>query len=338
MTRHCRSCDFVFFQRRLTDAEARRLYTNYRGDEYNKMRVGFEPHYTPLIDIFSDPLSAYYVERSRDYVDLLDVFPELGQIGKVLDFGGDGSVPARVFPNAQVAIDDLNAGSSDSVSNQYDLVFASNVFEHVSDPVSMLRQLRKKLAPEGVLLIDVPKPAQASLTEGLLWQERHGGELFEMHEHINHFSKRSLGLLIAAAGLEVFFEVSARYGVLIALAALPGSDIAERLKPEKAARTLLLETRLARAEARLSQDVARAAADRLRSELDEKLQTLHRQVADSQQLLMSYREPLAQKQSNKNLLHRTKRVFLSDEKVKLFSINGLRKLVLGAHKAEQLTT
>ena len=38
-TRYCRACEFVFFQRGLTDAEATKLYTNYRGEEYNRIRV-----------------------------------------------------------------------------------------------------------------------------------------------------------------------------------------------------------------------------------------------------------------------------------------------------------
>lgn len=280
--RYCKSCDFVFFQRRLTDNEAKRLYTDYRGDEYNRVRIAVEPSYAPMVKYFSDPLCLYYVERLRDYLDVVDVFPELNQAKTVLDFGGDGSVPSRLFTDAKIAIDDLSAGSSGSAPSRFDLVFASNVFEHVSDPVLLLKQVARKLAPEGILVIDVPKPTQASLGEGLLWQERYGGELFEMHEHINHFSKRSLGLLVAAAGLESFFEYSARHGAQTALAALPGSDIVRRLSVERPARTLLFETRMARAETQAAnnygRDISKMVSEHPVGGLKEEMQRLREQV------------------------------------------------------------
>jgi SAM-dependent methyltransferase/ElaB/YqjD/DUF883 family membrane-anchored ribosome-binding protein len=276
--RHCKSCDFVFFQRRLTDDEVRKLYTNYRGDDYNKVRISVEPSYAPLVAYFANPLSPYYVDRLRDYYDLLDTFPELARPQTVLDFGGDGSVPTRLFGGAKIAIDDLSAGSADIASSQYDVVFASNVLEHVSDPVAVLKQVARKISPEGVLLIDVPKPNQASLGEGLLWQERHGGELFEMHEHINHFSKRSLGLLVTAAGLEVFFEFAARHGAQTALAALPGSSMARRLSAERATRTLIFETRMARADTHAAnlhlQNLARTVAEQSIGGLREEVQRI----------------------------------------------------------------
>jgi SAM-dependent methyltransferase len=258
--RYCRQCDLAFFQRRLTDEDARRIYTNYRGEEYTRERLKVEPTYVRFVAPFNDPLSSMYTDRVRDYVDFLDVFPELEAPGSVLDFGGDGSIPARVFSGSHISIDDLNAGTTDKESQKYDLVFASNVFEHVSDPVSLLRSLVQKISPEGVLFIDVPGSTQASLHEGILWQERHGGELFEMHEHINHFSKRSLRLLIESAGLETFFEFRARYGAIAAVAAFPDSQILKKLRPEQSVRSAHLESKLARAEASDAARVSRAAS------------------------------------------------------------------------------
>jgi SAM-dependent methyltransferase len=291
--RHCKECDFVFFQRRLTDSEVRKLYTNYRGDDYNKVRISVEPSYAPLVAYFADPLSPYYVDRLRDYYDLLEVFPELARPKSVLDFGGDGSVPKRLFGGAKIVIDDLSAGSSEIASSQYDVVFASNVLEHVSDPVAALKEVARKISPEGVLLIDVPKPKQASLGEGLRWQERHHGELFEMHEHINHFSRRSLGLLVAAAGLESFFEFAARHGAQTALAAFPGSSIARRMSAERAARTLLFETRMARAETQAAnfhlQNLSRIVAEQSVAGLRDEVQKLRHQVESLGELALQGR-------------------------------------------------
>jgi len=251
-TRYCRACEFVFFQRGLSDEEATRLYTNYRGDDYNRIRVSFEPYYAGLIGDFADHLSSYYVNRIVESIDLIDTYPEVNRSGTVLDFGGDGDVPRRIFPNGKIFVDDLNAGKSSEEPDKYDFIFASNVFEHVSDPLTVLKQLCERLDPDGVLYIDVPHPSQASLGEGLLWQGRYGGELYEMHEHIQHFSKQSLALLVKNAGLEVFFEHSSRgsYRNLILLAGHPQSSTVQRLVSQKANRELDFEIKMMRAEVR----------------------------------------------------------------------------------------
>jgi SAM-dependent methyltransferase len=200
--------------------------------------------------MFDGPLSEHYQVRARDYVELVNIYPELEDARTVLDFGGDGTIPARSFPWASISVDDLNAGVAGENVEKFDLIFASNVFEHLSDPVPVLRDLTARLNREGFLFIDVPAPNQSSLTEGLMWQEQHGGELFEMHEHITHFSRRSLALLIRAAGLVPLFEYQARYSALSVLAVFEDSDIAKRLMPEKLARQTYFEARTARAEAR----------------------------------------------------------------------------------------
>lgn len=250
--RYCRSCEFVFYQRGLADEEATKLYTNYRGEEYNKVRISLEPYYAGLIHDFEDPLSSYYVNRIIENIDLIDVYPELPRNCTALDFGGDGDVLRRIFPNGQIFVDDLNAGKSPDQPSTYQFIFASNVFEHVSDPVTVLKALSERLDHEGVIYIDVPHPSQASLGEGLLWQGRHGGELYEMHEHILHFSKQSLAILARTAGLEVFFEHSSRgaHRNLTILAGHPESSIVQRLIVQKAARELDFEIKMMRAEVR----------------------------------------------------------------------------------------
>ncbi len=287
-TRYCAQCDLAFFQRRLTDNEAKRLYTNYRGEKYTRERLNIEPSYERFIEPFNDHLSFIYTERVRDYVDFLDVFPELESPSTVLDFGGDGSIPARVFPGSKVSIDDLSAGTTDSSYQKYDIVFASNVFEHISDPVPLLRNVAQKVADEGILFIDVPAPSRASLHETLLWQERYGGELFEMHEHINHFSRRSLRLLIEAAGLITFFEYRARHGAITAVAAFPDSKILERLLPERIVREAHLAAKLAKAEADDASRASKAAsqsANEHQAALNGQFATLNAQIVNLHQIL-----------------------------------------------------
>ncbi len=45
LSKFCRQCQFVFFERGLTDMEAARLYSGYREESYNKLRLSLEPSY-----------------------------------------------------------------------------------------------------------------------------------------------------------------------------------------------------------------------------------------------------------------------------------------------------
>ena len=288
-TRYCPNCDLVFFERRLTNEEAARLYTDYRGEEYTRIRLGIEPWYEKYVTFFDDPLSTdYYMIRVSDYIELANVYPEIAEVKSILDFGGDGSVPTRAFPWAKVVVDDLSAGNADKMGDKFNMIFASNVFEHLSDPVADLQKLTKRLQPDGFIFIDVPAPAQANLGEGLLWQERYGGELYEMHEHITHFSRRSLVKLVEAAGLIPIFEYPSRYCPLSLVAMLRDSPVAQRLLPEKRIREIHFETRIARDEARSTH----GSVNSFRQRVDQQLTQFPELAAEDKAHLNAVRDEL----------------------------------------------
>jgi 2-polyprenyl-3-methyl-5-hydroxy-6-metoxy-1,4-benzoquinol methylase len=96
---------------------------------------------------------------------------------EILDYGGGGGQFALVckshFPEATVYITDISDVSllaewkplntqipfKDFTSDQrkFDGIFLNDVFEHVSDPLFVLKQLAGKLKPGGLIFIDTPK-------------------------------------------------------------------------------------------------------------------------------------------------------------------------------------
>ena len=197
----CKKCEFIFSERALTNDEVRRLYSGYRGTEYNTQRLSVEPDYAKHIAVFEDYFSDYMLNRAAELQTLLMEFSL--QPSKILDFGGDGRIPQWIFPSAEVFIDDTSEGSTDSPDNKYDLIFASEVFEHLTDPRENICDLRNRLRSKGILVIDVPMEYSPPIFAAWQKQSRDGGSLLYMHEHINHFSLKSLSEMAHQSNLDV---------------------------------------------------------------------------------------------------------------------------------------
>ena len=74
-----------------------------------------------------------------------------------------------------------------------DLIVTYYVFEHVVGLPDMLAQCRRVLADDGVLVIEVPD----------IGYYPHMLDAIALHEHVNHFSVRSLRALLARAGFRM---------------------------------------------------------------------------------------------------------------------------------------
>jgi hypothetical protein len=196
---YCPDCDFVWFADAYDSEEAGRLYSNYRGDEYNALRLKLEPGYSSWIKhIFNSFENEHYrgrIQWNREFFRERAIYPE-----KVLDFGGDGSIPKGLFNGAQVDYHDLSHGHRVD-GGDYDLVFAAHVLEHVSVLKQLLSEIKSFLGSNSYCYVEVPLDYQGELQEAYFRQVHEGGALFLMHEHINHFSAKALQKAILAAGL-----------------------------------------------------------------------------------------------------------------------------------------
>lgn len=95
---------------------------------------------------------------------------------------------------------DVISGGLDLVPREpgFDLIILFQVLEHMSDPLSILRECAARLKPDGVMVINVPNIAS--------WQARFGGPVWlhlDPPRHLFHFSPGSLEKTLEKAGLQV---------------------------------------------------------------------------------------------------------------------------------------
>jgi len=85
-------------------------------------------------------------------------------------------------------------------SEQYDLVWLSNVLEHVTDPVELLQSLKELVTPGGVLVVTVPN--DGTLLQEYLYESAQISERFwiAIPDHISYFNSDSLRSVAESCG------------------------------------------------------------------------------------------------------------------------------------------
>lgn len=81
------------------------------------------------------------------------------------------------------------------IKGRYDVISIIHCLEHVPDPAELLAQVRDRLAPEGLLLVQVPDCAANPF-------------MLTVADHCSHFSHPALAALVEACGFEVIHAVN----------------------------------------------------------------------------------------------------------------------------------
>jgi len=163
----CKRCGLVYSNPRFDSPSNQRFYNTdeyrqlYNADDLKDVSPRFAERATKSTDGYN---KLGYFEMVRDL---------LPQIDTVLDFGaGAGSKllpfidagkkcvgydfsPAMVAAGKEQGID-MVQGGEEAVVGTYDLLMLNHTLEHLLDPIEQLRRLRKNLADDGHLLIEVP--------------------------------------------------------------------------------------------------------------------------------------------------------------------------------------
>lgn len=90
-------------------------------------------------------------------------------------------------------------------SSSFDVVTIFDVIEHLPDPKSTLKEIRRVLKPNGLVVITTPNIG--SITAKILW--KNWEEVRRVREHIYFFSKNTLKKILESLGFEVLKTESA---------------------------------------------------------------------------------------------------------------------------------
>lgn len=201
----CKECGVVFTQLRPDPDEMSRYYSDYGSDSYMQARAQMENGYSA--DNMDDPELLRIAKKNKEMVihSVIDGSCDLDAVGSVLDYGGgDGSAIPSQFRNAHKYLYDISAENPvEGVEvvkdvndiGRVDFLLCMEVLEHLSYPGDELEKMKKLCGPSTKVLVTVPHDAVDDLDS----TEYHN--IF--HEHINHFSLKSIQVMMLYHGFRV---------------------------------------------------------------------------------------------------------------------------------------
>ena len=214
----------MFYNPRLDDDDLRKLYRDYRSEEYRRMRHASEPWYTPR---FNAGLSSpeQYKTRREKLAPILRQHIGERKIRRILDYGGDrGDLVVGLVDGARTFVYDISgippASNVTSVHDpagcKADLIINSNVLEHVGFPRLLVNEILQAAPEGGLVFLEVPCESPVGMSRiarrlaqiGIVALMRptlasalfRSASLYMMHEHINYFTRNSLTALMRSSG------------------------------------------------------------------------------------------------------------------------------------------
>lgn len=203
----CEDCDLVQLEDRPSDAELALLYANgyFEG-------VGSDAGYEAYANQEQEYLATFDedVRRIRDFVvegSVLDVGCGYGYFVRRalaagfdaygVDLSADGireaekHVPGRVFCGTLDTVEAL-------ADRRFDVIFASHLIEHITEPQHFVQSLVGRLSERGVVMFVTP-----NIESWLAWLSGPRWVSFKIPEHVAYYSPKTIRRLLESADLEL---------------------------------------------------------------------------------------------------------------------------------------
>lgn len=207
--RRCARCDLIYVSPRVKDPEKsfwgeREGYEKAAEEVLAGRRPAFrDPNFREVLD-----LAALHQPQGR----LLDVGAHLGFLLKRATerswdaIGVEPSPTLSMIARERLGLDVRTVFLEEACFDDatFDVVLMVDVFEHVKNPRSVLREIARILRPGGILVLQIPN------THFTLWKaqifhrllNRPGKVVFDAEEHVCHYTEKTLRRMVECEGLE----------------------------------------------------------------------------------------------------------------------------------------
>lgn len=212
---HCPRCDLVYqhhvgSRELLTD-----VYTKWcwQPSDPDVDYPGYKEHLTEYKLSPSGHevmIIAKYLRRPFDEIKLLDYGMGWGMFARIAKqlgvdvYGLELSQPQVEYAQRHgiKTITDEEIGD-----HRFHFINTEQVFEHVTQPLALLRQLSAALLPGGIVKISVPSGERAEELVRMLKEGRYGGDyptIMPIHplEHVNSFKRKTIRVMADLTGLK----------------------------------------------------------------------------------------------------------------------------------------
>jgi 2-polyprenyl-3-methyl-5-hydroxy-6-metoxy-1,4-benzoquinol methylase len=207
----CESCQLVYLWPQPSNERLNKFYTHEYRDVYS------DP--TPKERFNSDTSEAELrIARLNSYISTKSKILEVGS--------GSGAFLKKIEPSVNrvvgVEMDEASRNWFAAISNipvyhmledvpseqEFDIIVAFHVLEHLADPVSFLNGLSKRLTTNGIIVIEVPNINDALLS---LYTIKEFEEFYFSIAHLTYFSNRTLAKCAELAFLSCQIKGLQRY-------------------------------------------------------------------------------------------------------------------------------
>jgi hypothetical protein len=198
----CNTCHFIYLTEVLSDMGMGLLYNEWLDKEMLKVhysKLPYSPYQEHMLGMMKKNFSKKQQPTLMDFGAGYGVFTGMAVKKGFKTYAFDLSNDKNDFMDSMgvTIINDLK-----KYGNSFDVIWVNQVFEHVSDPLSIVKELRNSLTDDGLIYIAVP---DCSNIKKILAEKGLSHDLFRLlspHQHINAFTNSTLQLLGTNSGLE----------------------------------------------------------------------------------------------------------------------------------------
>lgn len=230
----CKNCNTGFFSKRYDDNEMAKIYANYRGERYLKIRTHWEPWYS--FNYNSNHDSRDWIESRKNSLTNFLVANCATKFKSIIDIGGDRGQYIPDIADTKIVLDISDKSTLDGVVRFAtfenlpfaDLVIYAHVLEHVSNPVQELNSLFSKSkyvyveVPYGIPVVNRTRKSKIRLIAHLvlsinapLWRRKtspatgrtvSSRKMITQSEHLTFFSEKSMEEIAKQIGVKLVMQ------------------------------------------------------------------------------------------------------------------------------------